>query len=251
MLERSFYSHLQTINDRSFNVHDSNTPVAVDLETLKVNNQEIGQCFIKRVDDSRLILTVAPSVVEDNSNLTSEHSSEDNLQSFGRSRANTWHYTKRNVDQSSSTLSAQHQENSNHYYRTMSVGSKPCSSDDADLSWAQHRVERNFSSLDTKDAQNTRASDASSDLHDFPPILCIEVYDCRQDDVENVLMSNNISVDHTGANNNVDNSSGSSTATSSDEDEDEKGNRSLSSKKKNVFDQPGMNDLCSLISFRI
>lgn len=232
MLERSFYSRLKTINNRYFDVSDSNTSINVNQMVTKVNDQDIGQCFIKRVNDTRLILTVAPSLVEEKCNII-ESSSQDNLQPFSRSRANTWHYTKNN-GQSVSSLSAQPQEHSIHYYRTMSVGSKPYYKDTNDLPWAQLRLERNFCNPDIKDFQ----IDDSEDPLDYPTNMFVEVYDCRQEDIENVLMSDSSTFDQTVINDYIDNSSScSSTTTNSDEDEEE--NSLISSRKKIIFDEPG------------
>jgi hypothetical protein len=202
----------------------------------KVNDQDIGQCFVKRINDSRLILTVAPSLVEDKCS-TIESSSQDNLQPLGRSRANTWHYTKTN-GQSVSSLSAQLQEHSIHYYRTMSVGSKPYYKDTNDLPWAQLRHERNFCTPDIKDTQDCFQTGVDEDLQDYPTNMFVEVYDCRQEDIENVLMSDSNTFDQTIINEYIDNSSScSSTTTNSDEDEEE--NVLISSRKKIVFDEPG------------
>jgi hypothetical protein len=205
-----------------------------------LNDQEIGQCFIKRVNDTRLILTVGPSLIEEKCNIT-DNSSEDNLQPFGRSRANTWHYTKRGTGQS--LLSTQSQENSTHYYRTMSVGSKPYYKDSEDLSWAQLRLEQNFSTAEIK--HNSYLSDIGTDGQDYPTHMFIDVYDCRQEDIENVLMSDCSSFDHSLTDDySEESSSYDSTETNSDEEIEEK--NIISNREQIIYDDPPGNLLCIL-----
>lgn len=244
MLERSFYTRLRTINNRSFNVDDSITSDNTNENITKINDQEIGQCFVKRVNDARLILTVAPTFVEEKYNVV-ESTSQDDLQPIGRSRANTWHYTKRSTDQTSSILSALPQDDSLHYYRTMSVGSYPYYKGTDDLSWAQLKFEHNLSASETQDTQQCGVDNiAEQDLEDFPTNVYIDVYDCRQEDVENFLLSDSNSFDHTLINDLVneyteDSNSDSSTPTNGDEDNE--GNLFIASKKKIVFEEPGKN----------
>jgi len=208
-----------------------------------VNDQEIGQCFVKRVNDTRLILTVGPSLIEEKCN-TSDNLSEDNLPPFGRSRANTWHYTKRVTGQS--LLSAQSQENSTPYYRTMSVGSKPYYKDSEDMSWAQLRLEQNFSTPEIK--HNSCLSDIGTDGQDYPTHMFIDVYDCRQEDVENVLMSGSSSFDHSLTDDYLEESSScSSTETDSDEYVEEK--IIISNRDQIIYDDPPGN--LSFIIFKI
>jgi len=205
--------------------------MSVDMNQT-VNDQEIGQCFIKRVNDTRLILTVGPSLIEEKYNIT-DNSSEDNLQPFSRSRANTWHYTKRGTGQS--LLSAQTQENSTHYYRTMSVGSKPYYKDSEDMSWAQLRLEQNFSTTEIK--HNSCLSDIGTDGQDYPTHMFIDVYDCRQEDIENVLMSDSSSFDHSLIDNYSDEiSSCSSIETNSDEDVEE--TNIISNREQITYEDP-------------
>lgn len=232
MLERSFYSRLRVLNDRLFDVNDQNKSADINPAITKLmNDQDIGQCFIKRVNDTRLILTVTPPFVEEKYN-TSDNTSNDNLEPLGRSRANTWHYTKRVVGQSLSSYT-QPQENSTHYYRTMSVGSKPYFSNTTDnISWTHLRPESNL--LFTQNS----LSDIDSDKQDTPTNMFIEVYDCRQEDVENVLMSDGHSFDHTVINDYTDDSNSCSSISSNSEDDGGE-NVYVSNKKKIVFDQPG------------
>lgn len=253
MLERSFYSRLQMINDRAFDVNDSEysdeSTRDMNRSTVKVNEQEIGQCFIKRVDDTRLILTVTPSYVEEKSTIVDNFFEEDeeDLEPFvSRSRAYTWHYTKRNVGgQSTSSLSAHQQENSMHYYRTMSVGSKPYYSDSNNLSWAQLRLDRNLCNFVTKDTENYSTSNA--DLQDIPTHMNIEVYDCRQQDIENVLMSDSDSFDHTIIDNYTDEYSTCSSL-SSDENENENGEeKTLLIKEQFYYNEPGTRNIFNVI----
>lgn len=261
MLERSFYSHLRIINDRSIDVRDSNTTVNTNHIVAKVFDQEIGQGFIKRIDNTRLIVTVAPAFIEqhfdieeedkeegeetvekeDDNDKEKKNSSQDSLQPLGRSRANTWHYTKRGVGQSVSSLCAQPQENSINYYRTMSVGSKPYYSDTADMI-DKLRLEHGLCSPETIDqviqSSNKCLSNVDGDFQNFPTNLYIEVYDCRQEDVENVLLSDKNEFDHTIVNNFMDDSSSCSCA-STDSDEYEEEHLFISSRKKIIFDEPG------------
>lgn len=246
MLERSFYSRLRVLNDRLFDVNDQNKSIDIDPVVAKLNDQVIGQCFIKRVNETRLILTVAPAFVEEKYNI-SDDTSVDSLEPYGRSRANTWHYTKRGVSQSSSSC-AQSQENSTHYYRTMSVGSKPYFSNTADMSWVQLRPESNFWP-GIKDIQNS-ISDVGSDKQDIPTNIFIGVYDCRHEDVENVLMSDSHSLDNTEINNYTDDSNSCSSISSNSEEDKEENNVYTLSKKPIVFDQPGTKNNCLIyISF--
>lgn len=259
MLERSFYSHLQIINDRSIDVRDSNTTVNTNQIVAKVYDQEIGQGFIKRIDNTRLIVTVAPTFIEQNFDIDGEDeaveedddndnkdgekkdSSQDNLQPLGRSRANTWHYTKRGVGQSVSSLCTQPQENSINYYRTMSVGSKPYYSDTADMI-DKLRLERDLCSPESIDQvtqfTNKCSNNVDGDFQKFPTNLFIEVYDCRQEDVENVLLSDKNVFDHSIVNNFMDDSSSCSSA-STDSDEYEEEHLFISSRKRIIFDEPG------------
>lgn len=243
MLERSFYSRLRTINNRSFNVNDSNTSLSINESLTKVNDKEIGQCFVKRVNDTRLILTVAPPFVEEKYNIV-ESNSQESLQPFGRSRANTWHYTKRSTDQASELLSAQPQDDSVHYYRTMSVGSYSYYKGTNDPSLTQMRSELSFCASENQDTlQCNNDNNIQEDLLDFPTNVFVEVYDCRQEDVENFLMSDCNSFDHTLINDLVneyteDSNSDSSTTTNGDEDDE--GNLFIASRKKLVFEEPGI-----------
>lgn len=239
MLERSFYSRLQTINDRAFDVNDSEyTDESVNnmaQSTVKINDQEIGQCFIKRVDDARLILTVTPSFVEEKSTIVDNCFEDDDLEPFvSRSRAYTWHYTKRNVGgQSTTMLSDYQQDSSMPYYRTMSVGSKPYYSNANNLSWAQLKLNSNFCNSETKDTVNCSSSDV--DLQDIPTHMNIEVYDCRQQDIENVLMSDSDSFDHTTIDNYTEEYSTCSSLSSSDENEEE----NTLTKEQFYYNEPG------------
>lgn len=242
MLERSFYSRLRSINNRSFNVDDSITSDNINESVTKLNDKEIGQCFVKRVNDTRLILTVAPPFVEEKYNVE-ESNSQENLQPFGRSRANTWHYTKRNTDQASQSLSAQPQDDSMHYYRTMSVGSYSYYKGTNDLSLTQMKSEHNFC---TSEIQDTLQCDSDNNIQqdqlDFPTNVYVEVYDCRQEDVENFLMSDSNSFDHTLINDLVDEyteDSNSDSSTTTNGDEDDEGNLFIASRKKLVFEEPG------------
>lgn len=237
MLECSFYSRLRLHNNRSFDVNDLD--VSVDLNQTE-NDQDIGLCFIKRVNDTRLILTVGPSLIEEKYNIT-DNLSDDNLQPLSRSRANTWHYTKRGTGQS--FLSTQSQENSTHYYRTMSLGSKPYYKDSEDMSWSQLGLEQNFSMTEIK--HNNYLSDVGTDEQDYPTHMFIDVYDCRQEDIENVLMSDSSSFDHTLINDYLEEiSSYSSTATNSDEDEEQK--NIISTKEQMNFEELPSNLLITL-----
>lgn len=245
MLEISFYSRLKTINDRSFDVSDSNSQSDLYFQNskqflAKLSDQEIGQCFVKRINDTRLILTVAPSFIEENS---IDNSSEDSLQPCSRSRANTWHYTKWGVGQSSSSSQYAHsQESFVNYYRTMSVGSKrQLSNSSTDMSWAKHRLERNLCSSDIKDdAQNSCSAEVDvGDLQDYPTNMFIEVYDCRKEDVVNILMSDIHTYDQSIIDDYADESSSCCSSTSSKSDENEEENLFFSSKKNIDFDQPG------------
>jgi len=210
-----------------------------------VNDQEIGQCFIKRVNDTRLILTVGPSLIEDKCNI-SDNLSEDNLPPFGRSRANTWHYTKRGTGQS--LLSAQSQENSTPYYRTMSVGSKPYYKDSEDMSWAQLRLEQNFSTTEIK--HNSCLSDIGTDGQDYPTHMFIDVYDCRQEDVENVLMSDSSSFDHSLTDDYLEESS-SCSSTETDIDEYVEENNIISNREQNIYDDPPGNLIFIVFSIHL
>lgn len=244
MLELSFYSRLKLINDRYFDVSDSNSLPDLYFNNSKqlisnLNDQEIGQCFVKRINDTRLILTVAPSFIEEKS---IDNSSEDSLQPCSRSRANTWHYTKWGVGQSLSSHYAHSQESGVNYYRTMSVGSKrQLSNSSTDMSWAKLRVERHLCSSDTKDdAQNSCSSEVGGgDLQDFPANMFIDVYDCRKEDVVNILMSDSHTYDQSVIDDYSDESSSCCSSTSSKSDENEEENVFISSKKNVDFDQPG------------
>lgn len=230
-MERTFYSRLRTYNNRAFNVKDSD--MSVDMNQT-VNDQEIGQCFIKRINDTRLILTVGPSLIEEKCNI-SENLSEDNLPPFGRSRANTWHYTKRGTGQS--LLNTQSHENSTPYYRTMSLGSKPYYKDSEDMSWAQLRLEQNLSTAEIK--HSSCVSNISTEEQDYPTHMFIDIYDCRQEDVENVLMSDSISLDHSLTDDySEERSSCSSTEIDSDEYTEEK-NMITKIDQINYDDPPG------------
>lgn len=239
MLERSFYSRLRSINNRSFNVDDSVTSENSDEKVTKVNGKEIGQCFVKRVNDSRLILTVAPPFVEEKQHNVVESISQDDLQPLSRSRANTWHYTKRNTDEA--LLSAQPKDDSMHYYRTLSVGSYPYYKDSDDLSWTQLRFEQNFS-FETRNTQQYGMDNIQQGEQDFPTNVFVEVYDCRQEDIENYLMSDSNSFDHTLINDLVneytEDSNSDSSITTNDEEDDE-GKLLMTRKKKLVFEEPG------------
>lgn len=237
MLERSFYSRLRTFNNRYFDVNDSKTSINVNQIVTKVNDQDIGQCLVKRVNNTRLILTVAPSLVEDRCNIE-ESVSQDNFQPFSRSRANTWHYTK-TTGQSVSSLSTQPQEHSVHYHRTMSVGSKPYYKDTNDLPWAQHRLERNFCTPDIKDSQVFFQTDVSEGPQEYPTNMFVDVYDCRQEDIENVLMSDSNTFDQTVINDYIDDSSSCSSMTSNSDEEDKEEDLLISSRKQIIFDEPG------------
>lgn len=246
MLERSFYIRLQTINNRWFNIDDSNKSVPINRTVVKVNEQEIGQCFIKRVDETRVILTVAPSLVKkhicsfkENTCNLKEASSEEDLQPLNRSRANTWHYTKRSIEQ---TLSEEPQENSTLNYRTRSLEYKPYYSNTTDLSWAQLKFNWEDCIYETKDEQNDDFCDADCDLQDCPTSLSIGVYDCRRYNVENALMFKNIDVDNLVTNNlQVDYNSDWSLKKESDEELGEETH--FSSQKNIIFDQSGKNIL--------
>jgi len=207
--------------------------MSVDMNQT-VNDQEIGQCFIKHVDDTRLILTVGPSLIEEKFNI-SDNLSEDNLPPFGRSRANTWHYTKRGIGQS--LLSTQSHENSIPYYRTMSLGSKPYYKDSEDMSWAQLRLEQNLSTADIK--QSSCLSNINTNEQDYPTHMFIDIYDCRQEDVENVLMSDS-SFDHSLTDDySEERSSCNSTETDSDEYEEEK--NTITTRDQIIYDDPPSN----------
>jgi len=231
MLERSFYSCLQTINDRSFEVDQSNSIFDLNHLIAKVNELDIGQCFIKRVDSTRLILTVAPSCAEEKCN-TIDNTSDDGLQPCNRSRANTWHYTKRNDSQ----LCPKPQENSTLYYRTMSVGSESCITD---VSWAHLMLDHNLCTSDSK--MKSYLNNDENHCQELPTNIYINVYDCRQEDIEHFLMSDNKSFDNTLKDDNkntVDSSSySSSTPIADGSDEDE--NLFISNRKKISFDEPG------------
>lgn len=218
MLERSFYMRLRTINDRSFNVDDSNLlPSDTKQPVVKLNGQEIGQCFVKRVDDTRLILTVAPSFEEDEFDSLDNSSEDSSIQPINRSRANTWHHNKRTVGQVSSSQSSLNQDEFPHYYRTMSVGSKPRLNTDVS-SWTQLRLDH--SSCTSVNANASQSEPKVPDVKvdhqsSFPKTMYIEFYDCRQEDIENVLMSDNHSFDHTIIDDYTDDSNYSSNSTSS------------------------------------
>lgn len=238
MLERSFYSRLRTINHQLFDVNNSNTSLNMDQTISKMNDQEIGQCFIKRVNESHLILTVAPSYTEDKYNM--DNSSEDSLQPIGRSRANTWHHTKRSVGQSFSSLCVEPRENSMHYYRTMSVGSKPYYNTTNDIDnntpWSLNKLERSLSASETKSSLNF--GNIGSFLQDLPAYMNIDVYDCRQSDLENILISNSRSFDHNLIND-YSNENNSNSSDTSNSDENEEDNLYISNKKKNEYDETG------------
>lgn len=124
----------------------------------------------------------------------------------------------------------------------MSVGSKPFFSKTADMSWAQLKSESNLGT-GTKDTQNS-ISDVSSDKQDIPTNIFVGVYDCRHEDVENILMSGSHSLDNTEINNYTDDSN-SCSSISSNSEEDKKENVYTSCKKPIVFDQPGTkNNYC-------
>ncbi|VVC33882.1 Hypothetical protein CINCED_3A021397 [Cinara cedri] len=251
MLERSFYSRLQTINDRAFDVNDSeysdDSVYNMNRPTVKMNEQEIGQCFMKRVDDTRLILTITPSYAEENSTIE-DNFFEDcdfDLEPFvNRSRAYTWHYTKRNIGgQSIASLNMHQQENSMNYYRTMSVGSTPYYSDSNNLTWAQLRLDRNLCNFDNKDTKNCSSSGLDRDLQNVPTIMNIEVYDCRQQDIENVLTSDSDSYDHTIIDNYTNEYSTCSSLSSSDEDEEEKEEENITIKEQFYYNQPAVDPM--------
>lgn len=231
MLERLFYSRLRTINDRSFDVDQSNSSVDLNQLIAKVNNQDIGQCFIKRVNDTRLIVTVAPALVEDKYNIN-DNSSDDGLQPLNRSRANTWHHTKRG----DGLLSPLPQENLTPYYRTMSVGSTPYNT--TNMLWDNEmKLNHGLSPFDSNFTQSG-LSYGSNNLPNFPTKMYIEVYDCRQEDIENVLMFDSHLVDH-DINDYTDDESSSSSSTSTKSDKYKEENLYFSSRKKNYFDEPG------------
>lgn len=235
MLERSFYLRMRTINDRSFDVDNSNSSTDLNQIIIKVNNQDIGQCFIKRVDDSRLILTVAPSYGEKKYSSTNDNSTEDDLQPLNRSRANTWHHTKRNTG----LLCPQSLENSKHYYRTMSVGSKPLNTIETSLD--ELKLDHNVWTSDINDIQNQCTSDSDNNLQEFPINVFIEVYDCRQEDIENILMFDNYSNDQSDNDYIEDESSscGGSIATKSDKNKEY--NPFITKKNKMNFEEHGRN----------
>jgi len=228
MFERSFYTRLRTVNDRSFDVDDSNL-LSGDTKqpVLKQNGLEIGQCFVKRVDDTRLIVTVAPSC-EDEGFDSLDNTSEDNsIQPISRSRASTWHHNKRTVDHLSSSLCLlNNQDDSTHFYRTMSVGSRPRLNADVVSSLTRLKVDHgSCTPVDAGASQSKLVADVKvSQPKSLPKTMCMEFYDCRQEDVENVLLSDNHSFDHRVIDDYTDNSSCSSNGNSlnnSDKDEDE------------------------------
>lgn len=243
MLEHSFYSRLRTINHQLIDVNNSNTSLDIDQTISKVNDQEIGQCFIKHVNENRLILTVAPSYTEDRSNI--DNYSEDSFQTIGRSRsrANTWHHTKRNISQSFSSFCAESQENSTHYYRAMSVGSKPYYNSTNDvhnnMPWSRNKLQHNLYYTESKSFSDLSFNNTGYFLQDLPTHMNIDIYDCQQNDLENILISSNQSFDHRlikgySVENNFDNND-----TSSNSDEDGEDNLYISSRKNIGYDETG------------
>lgn len=231
ILERLFYLRLRTINDRSLDVDQTTSSVDLNQLVAKVNNRDIGQCFIKRINDTRLVVTVAPAFVEDKHDVN-DNSSDDEFQPLNRSRANTWHHTKRG----DGLLCPQPLENSTSYYRTMSVGSTPYNT--TDMLWdTENKLDHNLSIFDSKFTPS-RLNYSSKNLHDFPTNLAIDIYDCRQEDVENVLMFDSHLVDQT-INDYTDDDCSSSSSSSIKSDIERVENLYFSSRKKIIFDEPG------------
>lgn len=248
MLERSFYMRLQTINDRSFDVDNSNTLLGdMKQPVVKLNGQEIGQCYVKRIDDTRLILTVAPSYEKEEFNSLDNSSEDSNIQPINRSRASTWHHNKRTFDQPSSSLCLLSQDDSMLCHRTISMGSKPQMNTDVS-SWTHLGLDRStHTSVNT--SQTKLVTDVKINNQTSPRTIYIEFYDCRQEDVENVLMSDNHLFDHTIIDDYTDDSSSSSNISSNSsgqeeekeekKEEEKKEEENGDSQKEIVLDQPG------------
>lgn len=193
MLEHSFYKRLRTINDRKFDVDDSKLTAYINQLIAKVNDQDIGLCYIKRLDDTSLILTVAPSF-EREQYYSTANSTEDGFEPLSRLRANTWHHTKR----ADGLLCPQSLDSSKHYIRTLSVGSKPLTT--TDMSWDQLKTEHELGSPNAKLHPSQSLYESPNNLQDFPANVFVEVYVCQKNDIENVLMFDSYTI---GQSNNI------------------------------------------------
>ncbi|XP_050434218.1 uncharacterized protein LOC126841666 isoform X2 [Adelges cooleyi] len=243
MLERAFYAELRTINDRSFDVSGADGlqgAAAKPADAAKKDrHDENGQCYVKRLNNTRLILTVTPSCGK-SPEKRFEFPENTDWQPACRLRANTWHYCNRAggiqscpprpPDRYPSREAFPSSSSSVQYYRAMSVGSKPASHSN-DMSWARFRLERNFCPSTIMDSQcfDAGGGDEPADDEpppDFAPTMAVVVYDCRRLAVERALVSKNVSppgddpVAMPDNNGSSDESRCSSSTPTSDEDED-------------------------------
>jgi len=239
MLEHSFYKRMRTINDRKFDVDDSKSTVDLNQMIAKVNDQDIGLCFIKRLDDSRLILTVAPSFEKEQYSIA--NSTEDGFEPLNRSRANTWHHTKR----ADGLLCPQPLDDSKHYFRTLSVGSKPLTT--TDMSWDQLKNDHDLLwSPDPKDIQSQCISESGNNLPDLPTNIFVEVYECQKKDIENILMFDSYTIGQSNNNKNTGNKSSLCNSTTNSEEIEE--NSLILRQKKLISEEPGKKTYFKILS---
>ncbi|XP_050530001.1 KICSTOR complex protein SZT2-like isoform X2 [Daktulosphaira vitifoliae] len=223
MLECAFYAELCTINDRSFDVNDTNKLDSDNLETVKIKRYDNGQCYVKRVNSTRLILTVTP-LLGRNNETKFEFPEQLDKEPTCRLRANTWHCNRNGIKSCPQSLDNAMQDSTTvHYNRAMSVGSKP-KNHNKDMSWAQFRIERNFCPTTVKGIHDPDTIDDTSEdtLLSCSPILNVMVYDCQRIFIEHALVSKNVLKHETPVPefNNSDECYFSSSTISSDEEEE-------------------------------